>query len=87
MITSILLNIVFVFVGAIVAIFRNFGTVGADSSIAAGISAISQYISPLNAILPIDTIIAILIFEITFEGLYFTYKLIRWGYTKVPGVN
>jgi len=87
MITSVLLNIVFVFVSGIVTIFRSFGTVTADSAITSGIAAISQYITPLNAILPVDTIIAILLFEIAFESLYFTYKLIKWGYSKVPGVN
>jgi hypothetical protein len=87
MITVILLNIVFVFVSGILIIFRTFGTVSADSNISAGITAISQYITPLNAILPIDTIVAILVFELVFESLYFTYKLIKWGYQKVPMIN
>lgn len=87
MISTILINIVYLFVSAIVAIFRSFGPVTADSAITSGIATISQYISPLNTILPIDTIVDILLFDIAFESLYFTYKLIKWGYSKVPGVN
>jgi len=87
MITTILLNILFVFIGGIVAIFRNFGTVAANNDFASGIATISSYLSPLNSILPLNTIINILLFELAFEILYFTYKLIKWGYSKVPGIN
>lgn len=87
MIIDIILNIVFLFVDGIIYIFRQFGTVSENSDIVAGINEISSYLSPLNDILPIDTIVAILVFELIFEGLYLTYKLIRWGYTKVPLIN
>lgn len=87
MISAIILNIVFLFIGGIVALFRNFGTVTANSDIANSIAALSSYLTPLTVILPITTIIAILLFELAFEALYFTYKLIKWGYTKVPFIN
>lgn len=87
MITEIFLNIVFSFINLLIGILRGLGTVSPDSAITGGITAISSYLTPLNAILPLSTIISILLFELIFEGLYFTYKLIRWGYSKVPGVN
>lgn len=87
MISAILLNLVYLFASGIVALFRTFGTVSTDSNVTQGIATISTYLSPLNDILPLDTIVAILIFELVFEGLYFTYKLIRWGYKKVPTIS
>ncbi len=87
MITDILLNIVFSFINLLIGIFRAFGTVSPEGAITTGIATISSYLVPLNAILPLGTIILIILFELTFELLYFTYKLIRWGYSKVPGVN
>lgn len=87
MITAILLNLVYLFGAGIVALFRTFGTVSQDSNVTQGIATLSTYLSPINDILPIDTIVTILIFEIVFESLYFTYKLIRWGYRKVPTIS
>jgi hypothetical protein len=87
MIIDILLNILFLFINTITNLFRVFGTVGLNNDFSNGIAAFSSYITPLAAVLPISTIFAIILFEVAFESLYFLYKLIKWGYSKVPGVN
>lgn len=87
MLLDLFLNTIFLFVNSIVAIFRFFGTVSENSEVAASIASISSYIAPLAMILPLGTILAIIVFELAFEALYLTYKLIRWAYSKVPGIN
>lgn len=87
MIFDFILNSIYYLVTFMIDGLKLLGTVSPDSNITNGLLTISSYLSPLNSILPLTTIISILIFDLTFEGLYFTYKLIKWGYTKVPGVN
>lgn len=87
MITVILLNILLAIVNGIIYLFSTLGPIEENDAIVQSISEISLYISPLNNIIPIDTILQILLFEIVFETAYLTYKLIRWGYQKIPMIN
>lgn len=87
MITTILLTIVYGFVNGLIFLFSALGPIASNDPINNGIAMISGYISPLNNILPIDTIVQILVFELVFETAYLSYKFIRWAYIKIPGVS
>lgn len=87
MIITILLNIVYAFVLAIIALFALLGEVSTESSVTQGIATISSYLSPLNSFLPIDTLLQILAFEVVLETAYLGYKAIKWTYSKIPGIN
>lgn len=87
MITGFLLDIVYVFVQGISLIVASFGTVSNNNAITTSIVTFKTYYNSVNAYLPIDTILAIVAFDLAFEGIYFIYKLVRWGYRKVPGVT
>jgi hypothetical protein len=87
MLADILLNIVFLFVNGIVFSLSLLGTVNESGPIASGIQTITSYLAPVNTVLPIDTMVLIVLFDLAFEGLYLIYKGIKWGYSKVPGVN
>ena len=87
MITSAILNIVYVFVLGITSLISSFGDVTAENAITQSIVVLNTYLSSLNAIIPIETIVAIILFDLAFESIYFIYKLIRWGYQKVPFIN
>lgn len=87
MITVILLNIILAVVNGILYLFSTLGPIQSNDPVVEGIVQISSYISPLNNILPIDTILQILVFELVFETAYLTYKFIKWGYQKIPGIN
>lgn len=87
MITDILLNIIYQFVYTISLAVSSFGDVAADNNITTAITTFKTYYVSLNSYLPIDTIVAIVAFSLAFEGVYFLYKLIRWGYQKVPGIS
>lgn len=87
MITDALLNLIYFFVSGIVLIFSAFGDVTVSASITSGIEAIKPYYIALEGILPIATILSIIAFDVVFEGSLLLYRLIRWGYQKVPGIN
>ena len=87
MIADILLNIVYVFVLGITQLVAGFGDVTPNNNITTALTTISSYLSPLNNYLPFATILAIVAFDLTFEASYFLYKLIKWGYQKIPGIN
>jgi hypothetical protein len=87
MITTAFLNIIYSFVYGISLIIAGNGTVTANNAITTAITTLKTYYTSLNDYLPIDTILAIVAFSLAFEGIYFIYKLIRWGYRKVPGIS
>lgn len=87
MIVTALLNIVYVFVLGITTLIAQFGDVSTNNSITSAVVALKSYYTSLDAFLPLGTIVAIIAFDLTFEGIVFTYKLIRWAYQKVPMVN
>jgi len=87
MISDIVLNIIYYFVLGITQIFNALGDVPSDNNITEALTTIGNYIAPLLPYLPLTTILAIIIFEVTFETIYFTYKLIKWGYKKIPGIG
>jgi hypothetical protein len=53
----------------------------------ASITAAAGFIGILDMVLPISTIFAIFTFYIGVEIGIFTYKIIKWIYSKIPGVN
>jgi hypothetical protein len=87
MIVDGILNIIYAFVYAITAVVSSFGDVSESNAITVSIINLKSYYNSLNLYLPLDTITAIVLFSLIFEGIYFTYKLIRWGYRKVPGIT
>lgn len=87
MIITFLLNIFYVFALGIVALISTFGVVSPDSNITNGLTTMGTYYMSLNDYFPIGTILAIIVFDLTFELAFFVYKLVRWGYQKVPGIN
>lgn len=87
MITTILLNIIYVFVLGITSVISQFGDVSQNNAITDALATMSAYLVALNDFLPVSTLLAIIAFELAFEASVFTYKLVRWGYQKVPGIN
>lgn len=87
MISDALLNLIYFFVSGIVFLISGFGDVTVSSNITAGFSAMQPYYSALSDILPVGTILAIISFVLVFDLALLTYRLIKWAYQKVPGVN
>lgn len=87
MITTAFLNIIYGFVWTISLTVSSLGTVSENNAITTSIITLKTYYNALNEYLPIDTILAIVAFDLLFETGVFLYKLIRWGYRKVPGIS
>jgi len=87
MIVTIILNILYFFAYGITTVISSFGDVTANNAISEGIALMAGYYISLDEYLPITTLVAIVAFDLVFELAVFVYKLVRWGYQKVPGVS
>ena len=58
--------------------------VGTQSAFSVSVATASGYLSPMNSIAPIGTILAGLFFLVFFEGAYFIYKGIMWVLKRLP---
>jgi len=87
MIADAFINTIYAFVYVISLAVSSFGTVSENNAITESITAIKSYYISLNDIYPIDVILAIVAFELAFEGTVFLYKMLRWAYQKVPGIT
>lgn len=87
MITDALLSMLLAFVNFITSYFTTQADVPVSNFLTASITTVAGYYSAMNIIFPFDTMFQIIAFELTFEGVFFIYKLIRWAYQKVPGIN
>lgn len=84
MITNFLLDIAYVFVAGIARVVANFGSVSENNAITTAIVSFRSYYMSIEEYIPIVLILEIVAFILAFELVYGTYKLIRWGYRKVP---
>lgn len=87
MITDFIITVIFNVVRLIASIFEILPDVQLSTNITGGISSIAPYYQSLDTVIPISTLGAILTFELLFIGAYFTYKLVRWAYQKIPFIN
>ena len=87
MITSAILNMLYVFIYIITSPIRLFSDVTLNSNFTSSISTASGYLHSLNVLLPIDTVITILGVSLVFELVYLTFKAIMWVIKKVPTLN
>ena len=92
MIVNAILYLIFLWITglAIVLDKLGLGDVAANNAFTAGIAAAKTYIAISYEILPL-TIIALFAVPIAamlvYEGLLGVYKLLRWAYQKIPGIN
>lgn len=87
MITDFLINVLYSVVLGLAQFLGQWGDVSADNNLTEAIvNARSVYVS-LEPILPIVVILAVFAFDLAFEGIWALYKLIRWGYKKIPGID
>ena len=87
MIFTALLNTIYIFVLGITTVISHFGDVSETNSITNAIVSLKGYYTSLDAFLPLSTIVAIIAFDLAFEGAVFLYKMVRWAYQKVPMIN
>lgn len=87
MITNLVINIIYGFVLIIVQVLSVLGTVSISNEIQVGIDYAVQVLSSVDNVIPITVLFAIIILDLAIELAIFTYKTVKWAYSKVPGIN
>lgn len=87
MITTLILNLLYYVVWLITSPLRLLADATANANVTSAISTASGYISPLNAVLPLGTILAILVAFFAIETGVFVWKGINWLIRKIPTIS
>ena len=83
MITSAIVNIIFVVLGYLIGLLPSINT---TSSFGIAIITASGYLATLYAFIPfiISTLLAIIVFDLLFETGYLTFKVVYWVIRRFP---
>lgn len=87
MIFDFILNLIFEVLNFVISPFSLLPDVSLPSEFLASIEVVKPYYASLDAIFPVGTLIAIIAVEVIVDGSILTYRLIRWGYQKLPFIN
>jgi hypothetical protein len=87
MITSFLLKAFHALVYIMLYPLRLLPDVDLTGSIGSAITTTGGYISGLDSIMPIATIISAIGLVLAIEGAIFTYKGVNWLIRKIPGID
>lgn len=87
MILNALLLIVHGLLGFIAALVSTQPVVLPDTNMVAAVSTANGYIAAVKDFIPNGTILAATAFLLFFELAYAGYKVVRWGYQKIPGIT
>ena len=87
MIANAILFIVYLVIVTITSPLRLLDDVSIDSNFADSITTASSYLAVMNNLLPVTTLLTIFAIFVTFETLYFSYKLLMWVIKKIPTIN
>jgi len=58
--------------------------IGTNTSLVSALATGTTYLSTVNQILPVYTIVAILLFDISFETGYLLFKILNWFLRRFP---
>jgi len=83
MITSAILNIIFLVLGYLIGLLPD---ITIDSNFTTAIMTASSYLSTLYSFLPfiVSTILAIIVFDLLFESGYMIFKVVYWVIRRFP---
>lgn len=87
MITAFFFLLLFYAIAGIVSPLYALPDVSLSANVLSALTTAGGYISILDVAIPVSTIIAVFFAFIGLEGGLFIYKTIKWGYTKLPGIN
>lgn len=87
MITTGIILIFIAFANSIIFALSLFGTAELPPEIVNSMDAFAGFYSTLNTIFPVDTVLQIIAIQVIIELSILTYRLFKWGYTKIPGVG
>jgi hypothetical protein len=56
-------------------------------NLASTLTQAGNYLALFDIFLPVGTLLTLFGIVVTIEGGYFTYKAVKWVYTKIPGIT
>lgn len=87
MITSLLLTILNDLVGVVISPFTYLPDASLPDSLTQGYANVQGFISTVNPIFPIDTLLICISFIVGIELAIFAYKAIMWLIKKIPMIS
>jgi len=87
MITNALLSILIAFLNGVLALLGQQGDVPINNGLTSAITTAAGGFTAMETFFPIALLIAANLFFLKFDGIHLVYKLIRWGYRKIPGIS
>jgi len=87
MITNALIQFFYGIFAVIVAGISQLSDVAPNSDIVAGITTARGYLGVVPFPFFLVSLLGSLAFFVVFETFYFGYKIVRWLYSKIPGVT
>lgn len=88
MITSAILYGFLSFLRLILGGILTAGPVSLDTGIGGALAAVGSSIAVLDVVVDVGLLISTFVGTIVVvEGYIFSYKIIKWIYTKIPGIN
>jgi hypothetical protein len=87
MIISIILQLILSALFVVITPILLLPDVSLNSNVPTAIATASGWLGLINQILPLATMLAVFGIVLIVENTHFGYKLIRWIYQKIPGVN
>ena len=87
MITTAILYLVIAFIWLVTLPLRLLPDVVLPSNIADSITMAGNYLHIINGVVPVPTLVIIIGAMAVIEAAIWIYKLIKWAYTKIPGIN
>jgi hypothetical protein len=88
MITNAILYVLHVFLSAVAALLAKYvGVATANAGFVAAVSNANGYLAAVKDFVPVVSLVGMFGIVIVFEGSLWAYKIIKWGYQKIPGIN
>lgn len=87
MIGNALLWVIHLFLSFVANLLSAYPDVTPNASITGAVSTANSYFSALQDFIPNDAILGATGALLFFELAYAAYKVIRWAYQKIPGIN
>jgi hypothetical protein len=87
MITSAILNFIYLILLVITSPLRLIPDVSLPSELSSAITTANTYFQPVNILFPINSLFTIFFVVLIIEGGIFIYKGIMWALKKIPGLN
>lgn len=58
-----------------------------SSNVTSAITSAGNYLSIVNSVVPVSSLVAIILLMVSIDTGIFTYKIVKWLYTKIPGIK